>query len=215
MHISHSNDSLCVPNNQKSVIRKLVISLIRSGPDSDQFSANFNVTCRAIPPLIARFASGGYAALHSKSKPGRPRKLSPEQMLWVLLAVRGKTLLQCKFEFADWTVRRVRLVILPAYGVGLAIERRVPHLVGWTLQWPQHRALQQDLKAVNRSGVFKVRNAMQKQARDHLLYERYRPNLHRPMLPMHPGSRERRLQTGSIVAIPSCNPRVPPGPTEH
>ena len=63
--------------------------------------------------------------------------------------------------------------------------------------------------------IFKVRNAMQKQARDRLLYERYRPNLHRPMLPMHPGSRERRLRAGSIVAIPSCNPGVPPGPTEH
>ena len=65
------------------------------------------------------------------------------------------------------------------------------------------------------AGIFKVRNAMQKQARDRLLYERYRPNLHRPMLPMHPDSRERGLRTGSIVAIPSCNPGVPPGPTEH
>ena len=53
--------------------------------------------------FFAACTDGGQNALLAKPIPGRPKKVSPEQMQWIAGAVIDETPLQHRFEYGLWT----------------------------------------------------------------------------------------------------------------
>ncbi len=96
------------------------------------------------------FREGGAAALVARPVPGRPSKLSEEQMRGVVAVLVGKNPEQLGFEFALWTRWMVGDLITRLYGVTLseASVGRMLRRMGMSPQRPVVRAYQQDADAV-------------------------------------------------------------------
>lgn len=99
---------------------------------------------------LAAFREGGFDALKAKEIPGRPKKLSGEQIRELYTWITTFTPDQLKFDFALWTRGRVRELIRQKFNVRLSdvsVGRLLRNL-GLTPQRPLHRAYQQKPEAV-------------------------------------------------------------------
>ena len=88
---------------------------------------------------------GDMASLHTHSIPGRPARLRREQWQRVL-AVLKEGALKAGFDTDRWTLRRIRAVILVAFGVRYHahyLSRRLKAL-GWSPQQPAVYARERD-----------------------------------------------------------------------
>ena len=88
---------------------------------------------------------GDMASLHTHAIPGRPARLRPEQWQRVL-AVLKEGALKAGFDTDRWTLRRIRAVILVAFGVRYHahdLSRRLKAL-GWSPQQPAVYARERD-----------------------------------------------------------------------
>jgi transposase len=88
---------------------------------------------------------GDMASLHTHAIPGRPARLRPEQWQRVL-AVLQEGALKAGFDTDRWTLRRIRAVILVAFGVHYHahyLARRLKAL-GWSPQQPVVYARERD-----------------------------------------------------------------------
>ena len=94
---------------------------------------------------LAKYRTGGLAALRSLPIPGRPPKLTEQQRAWVYLTVTQNNSLQLQFEFALWTRAMVRELIERQYGVTLSLASvgRLLRSLGLTPQRPVRRATEQ------------------------------------------------------------------------
>ena len=94
---------------------------------------------------LAKYRTGGLAALRSLPIPGRPPKLTEQQRAWVYLTVTQNNPLQLQFEFALWTRAMVRELIERQYGVTLSLASvgRLLRSLGLTPQRPVRRATEQ------------------------------------------------------------------------
>src|SRR5574337_1956675 len=68
------------------------------GADVQSVAAAFGVNARSVFRWLADFASGDQNALLAKPIPGRPSKVSAEEMRWLAQAVRDHTPLQYRSE---------------------------------------------------------------------------------------------------------------------
>ena len=139
-----------VPHRERFAIRKLAVLRVKRGTPIEFVARLFHVGVRTLKVWLARYALGGFSALHYRSKRGRPLKLTEDQMQWVLETVRDKTPLQQKFTFAYWTLKRVQYLIYWRFDVTLCLStvRNVLRRVGLTPQRPKCRAYQQDSEVV-------------------------------------------------------------------
>jgi transposase len=88
---------------------------------------------------------GDMTSLHTRPIPGRPARLSAAQWQRVL-AVLQQGALQAGFDTERWTLRRIRAVILVAFGVRYHahyLARRLKAL-GWSPQQPALYARERD-----------------------------------------------------------------------
>jgi transposase len=101
---------------------------------------------------LARVREGGEQALKAKPVPGRPRKLSAEQLRRLYTLVVGRDPRQLEFEFGLWTREMVRVLIRREFGVALSVVSvgRLLRTLGLSPQRPLWRAYQQDPQAVER-----------------------------------------------------------------
>ena len=126
------------------------LKAIREGLDVASVAAAYGVNIRSVYRWLADFANGGHSALLAKPIPGRPAKITAEQMQWLAQAVRNHTPLQYKFDFGLWTLSLIGTLIERQFGEKLSLSAvsRIMKLLGFTAQKPLYQAWQQDAELV-------------------------------------------------------------------
>ncbi|SFM24249.1 Transposase [Rugamonas rubra] len=127
-------------------MRQQAIKAVREGQTAASVAAAYGLSVTTIFRWLAKFSEGGQNALLAKPIPGRPPKVSAEEMRWIAQAVKNKTPQQFKFEFGLWTLSLMRELINRQFGKSLSLEsvRRVMKLLGFSVQKPLYQAWQQD-----------------------------------------------------------------------
>lgn len=99
---------------------------------------------------LGRFRKGGMAALGAKPVPGRPGKLTAEQLHKLVTTIEGKNPLQLRFKYGLWTRAMIQELIWRQFQVSLSESAvgRLLRRLGYTPQRPLFRAYQQDPEAV-------------------------------------------------------------------
>lgn len=123
---------------------------VREGQTVQSVAAAYGVNIRSVFRWLADFANGGQQALLAKPIPGRPAKVSAEEMRWLAQAVKDHTPLQFKFEFGLWTLSLIAELTQRQFGkqLSLAALSRIMKLLGFTAQKPLYQAWQQDVALV-------------------------------------------------------------------
>lgn len=146
MKCKRNSDGRAHDHHTLQVMRQQAVKAVREGQTVQSVAAALGVNQRSVFRWLASFADGGQNALLAKPIPGRPSKITPEQMAWVARAVRDHTPQQFKFEFGLWTVSLIRHLIHRQFGTKLAVStvHRLMKTLGFTAQKPLYRAWQQD-----------------------------------------------------------------------
>lgn len=99
---------------------------------------------------VAKYRDGGLEALRAKPVPGRPTKLTGEQIRRIYTLVVGADPRQMSFDFALWTREMIRELIRREFGVTLSVVSvgRLLKKLGLSAQRPLYRAYQQNPEAV-------------------------------------------------------------------
>jgi len=152
MKCKRETDGRQLDHQSLQTMRQQAVKAVRAGQTVESVARAHGVNIRTVFKWLSAYASGGQRGLLAKPVPGRPMKLSGEQMRWVADAVRGQTPLQWKFEFALWTLGIIGELIHRQFGVRLspATVSKVMRLLGFTVQRPLYRAWQQDAVLVER-----------------------------------------------------------------
>jgi len=127
-------------------MRNQAVKAVRNGQIVQSVADAYGLNIRTVFRWLAAYASGGQQALQAKPIPGRPAKLSGEQLAWLAGAVRNHTPQQYRFEFALWTLGLISDLIERRFNVSLsrAAVGRVMRTLGFTPQRPLYRAAQRD-----------------------------------------------------------------------
>ncbi len=110
----------------------------------------FKIPLRTAFNWLALYRSGGWHALNEKSKKGRPRKVSGEDMRWLYDAITQGNPLNYKFEFCLWSLPVIRGLLKQERQVTLSkssISRLLNHL-GLSPQRPVYKSYKQNPKKV-------------------------------------------------------------------
>jgi transposase len=93
---------------------------------------------------------GGQSALLAKPIPGRPTKLSADEMSWIAKNVKDHTPQQFKFEFGLWTLNIIRSLIKHHLKRDFSISsvHRIMKTLGFSAQKPLYQAWRQDATLV-------------------------------------------------------------------
>ena len=146
MRCKRTSDGRKLDHHALQVLRQQAIKAVREGQSVAGVAAAYGLNISTIFRWLAKFADGGQNALLAKPIPGRPPKVSAEEMRWIAGAVKNNTPQQFKFEFGLWTLSLMRELINRQFGKSLSLEsvRRVMKLLGFSTQKPLYQAWQQD-----------------------------------------------------------------------
>lgn len=146
MKCKRSSDGRAVDHHTLQVMRQQAVKAVREGQTVQSVAAAFGVNQRSVFRWLADFASGGQNALLAKPIPGRPTKLSAEQIVWIANAVRDHSPQQFKFEFGLWTLSLIRHLIKRQFNQDLSVSsvHRLMKILGFSAQRPLYQAWQQD-----------------------------------------------------------------------
>jgi len=150
MKCKRDNDGRKYDHQTLQAMRMQAIKAVQGGQSATDVAKAFGINRQTIYRWMANYLSGGQKALLAKPVPGRPPKLSTEQMQWVAEAVRDNTPQQYQFEFALWTLKIIGSLIEREFKIKLSVNAisRVMKLLGFTTQKPLYQAWQQDEKLV-------------------------------------------------------------------
>jgi transposase len=146
MKCKRTSDGRCVDHHTLQVMRQQAIKAVREGQTVQSVAAAFGVNQRSVFRWLADFANGGQNALLAKPIPGRPTKLSAEQIAWIAKAVRDHNPQQFKFDFGLWTLSLIRYLIKRQFNKELSVSsvHRLMKILGFSAQKPLYQAWQQD-----------------------------------------------------------------------
>ncbi|AAP86164.1 IS630-like element IS885 family transposase (plasmid) [Cupriavidus necator H16] len=152
MKCKRNSDGRAIDHHALQVMRQQAIKAVREGQTAQSVAAALGVNVRSVFRWLADYASGGQRALLAKPIPGRPSKVSGDEMRWLAQAVRDNTPQQYKFEFGLWTLSLIRALIHRQFGKELSLSAvsRVMKLLGFSAQKPLYQAWQQDAMLVRR-----------------------------------------------------------------
>lgn len=128
------------------VMRQQAVKAVMSGQSATNVAAAIGVNIRTLFRWLSDFACGGQNALLAKSIPGRPPKVTREELRWIAETVRDKSPWQMKLEFGLWTLSLIGEVIYRQFRKRLTKPSvgRIMRILGFTPQKPLYRAWQQD-----------------------------------------------------------------------
>jgi transposase len=131
-------------------MRQQAIKAVCEGQTATRVAAAFGLNVRTVFNWLANFSDGGEEALLAKPIPGRPPKVSDEDMRWIAQAVRNHTPQQFGFDYALWTLSIIAQLINHQFGksLSLAAVSRVMKLLGFSVQKLLYQAWQQDAALV-------------------------------------------------------------------
>lgn len=105
MKCARTSDGRKLDHVTLQAMRLQALKAIREGLDVPSVANAYGVNIRSVYRWLADFANGGQEALLAKPIPGRPPKITAEQMRWLAQAVREHTPLQYKFDFGSGRYR--------------------------------------------------------------------------------------------------------------
>lgn len=137
------------PKTQEE-IRIRAVQRVQDGESPEKVIQALGFARACIYNWLARYRSGGWNALKTGGRSGRPRKLEGRHLSWIYRTVVEKDPLQMKFSFALWTRAMIAVVIRRQFGIKLseASVGRLLRQLGLTCQKPLFRAYQKSPEAV-------------------------------------------------------------------
>jgi len=122
------------------------VKAVREGQTVTSVAAAFGLNERTVFRWLSKYAGGGQSALLAKPVPGRPPKVTPEEMSWIARAVGDESPQQFKFPYGLWTLSLIGKLIERQFGksLSLASVSRIMKILGFSAQKPQYQAWQQD-----------------------------------------------------------------------
>lgn len=126
------------------------VTMYRKGMSAADIAQIFEVSPRAVFQWVAAFINHGQSGLVAKAVPGRPPKLTTDQLSRLAFMVRSNCPNQLSFDFGLWTLRLIRELIEREFKVRLSVPTvgKVMHSLGFSAQRPLHRAWEQDATLV-------------------------------------------------------------------
>jgi transposase len=131
-------------------IRSRAVQRVQEGESPERVIKTLGFSRACIYNWLARYRAGGWHALKTGRRTGRPKKLDGKQIAWIYKTVVDKDPLQMKFRFALWTRSMVATVIKRKFGIKLSESSvgRLLRQLGLSCQKPLYRAYQQNSEAV-------------------------------------------------------------------
>ena len=131
-------------------IRTRAVQRVQAGESPEIVIKTLGFSRACIYNWLARYRAGGWHALKTGIRTGRPRKLGGKPIAWIYKTIVDKDPLQMKFHFALWTRSMVAIVIKRKYGIKLSESSvgRLLRQLGLSCQKPLYRAYQQNPEAV-------------------------------------------------------------------
>ncbi len=146
MKCKRPSDGRALDHHTLQVMRQQAVKAVREGQTVQSVAAAFGVNQRSVFRWLADFTNGGQNALLAKPIPGRPSKLTAEELSWIANAVRDHNPQQFKFEFGLWTLSLIRHLIKRRFNKELSVSsvHRLMKTLGFSAQKPLYQAWQQD-----------------------------------------------------------------------
>lgn len=131
-------------------IRIRAVQRVQDGESPEIVIKTLGFARACIYNWLARYRAGGWQALKTGSRSGRPKKLTGSQIRWIYRTIRDKDPMQLKFSFALWTRLMIAMLIKRQFGVKLSSTSvgRLLHQLGFSCQKPLYRAYQRDSELV-------------------------------------------------------------------
>jgi transposase len=146
------NDGRKLDHQTLEAMRLRAVDAVESGVHPEDVAASLGMGRGTVYGWLARYREGGKDALRARPVPGRPPKLSGEQMRRLYALIAGADPRQLEFGFALWTRDLVRELIRREFKVSLSAVSvgRLLRTLGLSPQRPLWRAWQADPDAVQR-----------------------------------------------------------------
>jgi transposase len=146
------NDGRKLDHKTLEDMRLRAVDAVRSGVHPEDVAASLGMARGTVYGWLAKYREGGRAALAARPVPGRPPKLSGEQMRRLYTLITGTDPRQLEFDFALWTRDLVRQLIRREFRVSLSAVSvgRLLRGLGLSPQRPLWRAWQADPDSVQR-----------------------------------------------------------------
>lgn len=131
-------------------IRVRAVQRVQDGESPEVVIKTLGFARACIYNWLARYRAGGWQALETGSRSGRPKKLTGSQIRWIYRTIRDKDPRQLKFSFALWTRTMIASLLKRQFGVKLSSTSvgRLLHQLGFSCQKPLYRAYQRDSELV-------------------------------------------------------------------
>ena len=131
-------------------IRVRAVQRVQAGESPEKVIKTLGFARACIYNWLARYRAGGWHALRTGNRSGRPKKLSGPQIRWIYKTIRDKDPRQLKFAFALWTRPLIAELIKRKFGIKLSRTSvgRLLHQLGFSCQKPLYRAYQRDSELV-------------------------------------------------------------------
>jgi transposase len=144
------NDGRKLDHTTLEVLRLRAVDQVAAGAHPEDVAQTLGLHRKTVYGWVAKVRGGGREALKAKPVPGRPPKLTGEQMRRIYGLVVGSDPRQLKFDFALWTRDLVRELIRREFRVALSAVSvgRLLKTLGLSPQKPLYRAWQADPDAV-------------------------------------------------------------------